>query len=831
MHKQKTNGFTLVELIVVITILAILGTIAFISLQGYSTQARDSSRISDISSIKTSLELFQLDAGKYPNPTSGVDITYSGAIVWNQGIFGETVYANVDKLDKIPLDPLTNSKYTYSVTQTKNEYELGGIIEGDIAYYGPPLTPPYQGGELAQKVNAGTTEATAYITGNYNGQMTKSLSGVICNVFSIPTIIASDIETSTDLEEISNQKRFVYNGQKNLPNSFRTTKFNADGGFDFKPNKLIAYTDTGSCNNLIDKNDAGARIQLLQGLQEAYTGTTLKDNGKIKKVLDLDIDTNNPSQELLKYAGNFVNNNLGGTVGLEGKDGYTIPNSCETQPNYTNATFTEGTPTQVNQSWQNTSNTEPCYYECNPTYVWESGSCNKCNYGETVINGVCTDPYWQYTSALLRFNGSNGSTSIYDEKGSNGTGRGGQMIISTTKSKFGGSSAYFDGSSDSANLIYFDDLYNLSNTDFTIETWINLSSYTGRSVYGTIFSKKQSTTDYDYTLYVDGINKSVVFGYGTTSTAVNTLSSPINTIDLNTWYHIAVSKNGNTIRLFINGEEVNSTSINENIRNRNVISYFGISFSQADRDYSGYIDEFRLTKGYSRYNSSFETPTRNFATGSNNALLMHFDGANGATTFTDYYGHNFSRSGTAKTVSTSSKFGGTSLYTYGSNAYISGASKDFLLGNQPFTFEFWANTLADPSPGYGTPILTLSDGGGHGNGGFGFSYSQRNGSFNKGFTVSNPTTQLDKINVFSGTWHHFVIQRESVGGNTRMFVDGISVGYLGYSSMFYSKTFNFGFYSRYWGQNKETLIDEVRLVRGVALYSGNFTPPSQPYED
>ncbi|MDD2870983.1 MAG: prepilin-type N-terminal cleavage/methylation domain-containing protein, partial [Candidatus Gracilibacteria bacterium] len=64
MHKQKTNGFTLVELIVVITILAILGTIAFISLQGYSTQARDSSRISDISSIKTSLELFQLDAGK-----------------------------------------------------------------------------------------------------------------------------------------------------------------------------------------------------------------------------------------------------------------------------------------------------------------------------------------------------------------------------------------------------------------------------------------------------------------------------------------------------------------------------------------------------------------------------------------------------------------------------------------------------------------------------------------------------------------------------------------------------------------------------------------------
>ncbi|MDD2871412.1 MAG: prepilin-type N-terminal cleavage/methylation domain-containing protein, partial [Candidatus Gracilibacteria bacterium] len=62
MHKQKNNyskiyhnkgksryAFTLVELIVVIAILAILGTIAFMSLQGYSRDARDSVRVSDMS--------------------------------------------------------------------------------------------------------------------------------------------------------------------------------------------------------------------------------------------------------------------------------------------------------------------------------------------------------------------------------------------------------------------------------------------------------------------------------------------------------------------------------------------------------------------------------------------------------------------------------------------------------------------------------------------------------------------------------------------------------------------------------------------------------------
>ncbi|MDP2090595.1 MAG: prepilin-type N-terminal cleavage/methylation domain-containing protein, partial [Candidatus Gracilibacteria bacterium] len=128
---KNNNGFTLVELIVVITILAILGTIAFISLQGYSTQARDSSRISDLSRMKTSLELFHLDAGKYPNPTNGEDITYSGSTVWTQGTFGETVYANLSKLDKIPLDPITDKEYTYSTTANKYEYQLGGIMEGD----------------------------------------------------------------------------------------------------------------------------------------------------------------------------------------------------------------------------------------------------------------------------------------------------------------------------------------------------------------------------------------------------------------------------------------------------------------------------------------------------------------------------------------------------------------------------------------------------------------------------------------------------------------------------------------------------------------------------
>ncbi|MDD2917079.1 MAG: type II secretion system protein, partial [Candidatus Gracilibacteria bacterium] len=49
---KKHLGFTLIELIVVITILVILGTIAFLNLSGFQSSARDSSRIENLSNLK-----------------------------------------------------------------------------------------------------------------------------------------------------------------------------------------------------------------------------------------------------------------------------------------------------------------------------------------------------------------------------------------------------------------------------------------------------------------------------------------------------------------------------------------------------------------------------------------------------------------------------------------------------------------------------------------------------------------------------------------------------------------------------------------------------------
>ncbi|MDF1682370.1 MAG: type II secretion system protein [Patescibacteria group bacterium] len=80
--RNTKKAFTLVELIVVITILAVLGTIAFISLQGYSGEARDSKRLSDVNNlskaVSTELARGTTLANLFDTPGSGEVKTIDG---------------------------------------------------------------------------------------------------------------------------------------------------------------------------------------------------------------------------------------------------------------------------------------------------------------------------------------------------------------------------------------------------------------------------------------------------------------------------------------------------------------------------------------------------------------------------------------------------------------------------------------------------------------------------------------------------------------------------------------------------------------------------------
>lgn len=121
--KKWLNGFTLVELIVVIIILAILWTISFLSFQWYSKDARDSVRLSDIKNIETWLEVFSLRAWIYPEPDNSTSYSWWNNIIFKQWVFWDNA-TRVININKNPIDPKTKSKYTYSVSRGWNYYQI-----------------------------------------------------------------------------------------------------------------------------------------------------------------------------------------------------------------------------------------------------------------------------------------------------------------------------------------------------------------------------------------------------------------------------------------------------------------------------------------------------------------------------------------------------------------------------------------------------------------------------------------------------------------------------------------------------------------------------------
>jgi len=131
MNFKKIKAFTLVELIVVITILAILWTIAFISLQWYSKIARDSVRISDLSNIEKQLEIRVTIGWKLPIPENKVDITASWTIISYQGYAWENTLNNI-WVHNWWKDPLNDEYYTYVTNVNLNKYEILWFLENQL---------------------------------------------------------------------------------------------------------------------------------------------------------------------------------------------------------------------------------------------------------------------------------------------------------------------------------------------------------------------------------------------------------------------------------------------------------------------------------------------------------------------------------------------------------------------------------------------------------------------------------------------------------------------------------------------------------------------------
>ncbi|PID87505.1 hypothetical protein CSB07_00875 [Candidatus Gracilibacteria bacterium] len=259
MKTKNRNAFTLVELIVVITIIAILGTIAFMSFQGYSKQARNAIRVSDMDNIKKSLGLFFLRAGKYPLPDSGQEVSFSGELAWTQGKIGKNIELNLSKnLTELPLDPLLETEYIYSVTNNLKEYEILGVFEPDSSYSFVPNSP---------KSNYATE-----IKGDYNQVFVKTKSYVIPT----PSIINSEIKDSGIVLDQNTIKSQVINGGGNFPNVSKIIGYKT-GTLDITLNPVSLITNSSTEEE---------KIEVINKIQETYSGTILENDSIYKQILD-----------------------------------------------------------------------------------------------------------------------------------------------------------------------------------------------------------------------------------------------------------------------------------------------------------------------------------------------------------------------------------------------------------------------------------------------------------------------------------------------------------------------------------------------------------------
>jgi general secretion pathway protein G len=108
------RGFSLIELLIVIAIIAILSSLAFASLNSVRIKSRDSNRISDIKQLQTALSHYYQDNNAYPTAAQ-----FNSSLV--------PAY-----LPALPKDPVTNSSYAYStlgVGVTCSGYHLGAVLE------------------------------------------------------------------------------------------------------------------------------------------------------------------------------------------------------------------------------------------------------------------------------------------------------------------------------------------------------------------------------------------------------------------------------------------------------------------------------------------------------------------------------------------------------------------------------------------------------------------------------------------------------------------------------------------------------------------------------
>lgn len=205
--------------------------------------------------------------------------------------------------------------------------------------------------------------------------------------------------------------------------------------------------------------------------------------------------------------------------------------------------------------------------------------------------------------------------------------------VDTAQSKFGGGSFLSDHTGDTRITMPDHADFAFGSGNFTLEAWVRFANATSSN--GVLIHQWGAAGNRAFYLQFQPGSDIVEFRYTTDGT--NSAALQFNTWNpsIDTWYHVEVSRNGADLQLFIDGtgNGVSNISTDSIFNSTSTFELGGIT--AVAEGFDGWIDEVRVSN-IARHTSNFTPETAAYTCAdSNTVLLVHADGADASTTFTD----------------------------------------------------------------------------------------------------------------------------------------------------------------------------------------------------
>jgi hypothetical protein len=362
-----------------------------------------------------------------------------------------------------------------------------------------------------------------------------------------------------------------------------------------------------------------------------------------------------------------------------------------------------------------------------------------------------------------------------------------------------GGSGYFDGSGDYLNT---SSTQVVPSGSFTVEAW----AYPTSSANSTVVAQGTTGSAGRFSI---GIESSLWW------TQIGGVTINAGTPVLNAWTHLAATFNGSTLTLYVNGVSVGTGSTSTNAQNTTLrIGSLGPA-DWANYYWTGYIGQIRVSNTV----RSISVPTAPYTSDANTVFLGNFTNAG---IFDATSKNDLETVGNAQISTTQSKFGGSSMYFDGTGDWLRAPSGPITSLEGDFTAEGWVY-LSSTAAAW--PVFTVGDS--NGSTGIELYRATSNGKWR---VYSNNTAQIDSTtSTGTGSWVHLAVTRYS--GVVRLFVNGVNEG----STWSTTGTFSGAVYvgAEFYGGSVTVAangyIQDLRITKGIARYTSNFTPPTTAF--